>query len=810
MRFTRLAGFVPFVATALATPLFSWSQELEEIVVTAERRETSELTTPISLEVFTAEGLSADRLQTVADLENATPNLTVNMTGFTALSVNIRGVGNSVVNPNIQPGVAVFQDGLLMAETVVLQQGFLDVGTIEVLRGPQGTFVGQSSTGGAIRINSVPPDFDGVSGFVEAFAGSNDDVKLDGAITLPVSDKVSTRFAFNQERRDSFFSNVGTPVGPTVYEGGRQPGKVDDSNLRATILWQPTDALSVTGRIELNTSETDATAPYQPNTATYTNPNDPTGIGIAQYAPFDTHANEPFVLAYNVANTENNNESNRFSLEVGRTFDSGIEFRSLTGFQHNNLRITEDSDATNVNAQYFLNNVGPDNNYQSQEFNLLSPDTGPITWIVGLSWFHRHTPVNIRTDNNLCGYNGASGAVAPCPPAGALPLQSVLLTIDTIQEHTGLFGQLTWQLSDTFELEFGARQSWDDNSDEQHVFVALNTQIVGGTPTNCPDPAFTAVLAAQGVYNCFPVSPGLVVPYSDSTPTYKVALNWTPNDDQFIYAFYARGYKSGGINNGLPFDRELVDDYEIGWKTALLDRRMQIQLGAFYMDYQKMQQPAFLVRPSSSGQLSASGAIQNIGDSTIQGIEASLNAAFGNFGIQASAGYVESDLGGITTIDPRLLPRETNIGGANYVPGCVPGETPVVIGGVPSCYDYFNSAAATSLSGADNLYSPQLSYNLSMSYDFQLGNGAQLTPRVSFAHVDESYSSLFQTDNFFRIDSRELLNFSLTYRLDTWDVQAFCNNCSDETYIAAVEGGSGNRIIYGNPETIGMRFRKRF
>jgi hypothetical protein len=69
---------------------------------------------------------------------------------------------------------------------------------------------------------------------------------------------------------------------------------------------------------------------------------------------------------------------------------------------------------------------------------------------------------------------------------------------------------------------------------------------------------------------------------------------------------------------------------------------------------------------------------------------------------------------------------------------------------------------------------------------------------------------LFQTDNFFRIDSRELLNFSLTYRLDTWDVQAFCNNCSDETYIAAVEGGSGNRIIYGNPETIGMRFRKRF
>ena len=73
--------------------------------------------------------LAADQLKSVKDLENATPNLTINTTGFTVQSVNIRGIGNAVVNPNIQPGVAVFQDGLLMAETVVLQQGFLDVGT---------------------------------------------------------------------------------------------------------------------------------------------------------------------------------------------------------------------------------------------------------------------------------------------------------------------------------------------------------------------------------------------------------------------------------------------------------------------------------------------------------------------------------------------------------------------------------------------------------------------------------------------------------------------------------------------------------
>ena len=806
---TRRRLLIPIIALVSSAPLLAAAQELEEIVVTAERRETTELKTPISIEVLTADALAADQLRAVKDLENATPNLTINTTGFTVQSVNIRGIGNSVVNPNIQPGVAVFQDGLLMAETVVLQQGFLDVATIEVLRGPQGTFVGQSSTGGAIRINSVQPDFEGVSGFFDGSVGSKHDAKFSGAVTLPLSDKISTRFAFNRETRDSYYRNIGSPAGPTIYEGGRQPGKVDDSNLRASILWEPNDKLSVTGRIELNTSDTDALAPYQPNRATYPNPNDPSGVGQAAFAPFAVPGNDPYVIAYDVVNTQNRNQSDRYSLDIRRTYGRGLEFRSLTGYQHNNLQTADDPDSTNVNGGLFLNDVGPTNDYWSQEFNLLSPATGKFTWIVGTSWFRRTTPVNIRSDNNLCGYNGATGIVTPCLPVGALPIQSVLLTIDTIQQHAGLFGQLTWKPSDKIELQFGARQSWDHNSDEQHIFVALNTQIVGGTPTNCPDPRFTAVLPAQGVYNCFPVSPGNVVPYKDSTPTYKVGVNWTPNDDQFIYAFYARGYKSGGINNGLPFDPETVDDIEIGWKTALFDKRLQVQLGAFNMDYKEMQQPAFLIRPFGTG-LSQANAIRNIGSSTVNGVEASLNGAFGEFNFQLGMGYVNSDLGGISTVDARLLDRSLLVGNNLYVPGCNPGQTPIVTGGVPDCFDYASSSAFNSLSGASNLYSPKVSYNLSFSYGFSLSNGAKLRPRVAFSHVDESYASLFQTDNFFRIDPRDLTNFSLSYETETWELQAYCNNCSNEYYIAAVEGGTGNRVIYGDPQSIGLRFHKRF
>ena len=104
-------------AVAIALPSLVHAQ-LEEILVTAERRATAELTTAISVEVFTSEQLTLDKLQTVDDLQTSVPNFTVNYQGFNVQAVNIRGVGNAVINPNIQPGVVIMQDGMIMGETI--------------------------------------------------------------------------------------------------------------------------------------------------------------------------------------------------------------------------------------------------------------------------------------------------------------------------------------------------------------------------------------------------------------------------------------------------------------------------------------------------------------------------------------------------------------------------------------------------------------------------------------------------------------------------------------------------------------------
>jgi iron complex outermembrane receptor protein len=796
------------VAAAVAIALPSLVQaQLEEIFVTAERRATAELTTAISVEVFTAEQLALDKLQTVDDLQTSVPNFTVNNQGFNVQAVNIRGVGNAVINPNIQPGVVIMQDGMIMGETVVIDQAFLDVESIEILRGPQGTFVGQASTGGAVAINAARPSLDAVSGWVEARFGDYQDSKFSGALNLPLTDKLSTRFAFSQEERESFYENafVGA-TGLPPYENGAHPGDTENQNVRASILWEPSDEFSVLARIELNSTRRGQTAPYQPNRKRYINPNDPTGFGQSQYASFVDSNPDPYSLSYD-AFPNFDSISNRYSLEVSKYFDSGLQFISRTGYQYNDLRSVAEDDFTGVNAEIDRVEVGPDNDYWTQEFNLISPGEGRLSWLVGTAWYYRYTPVHLNNDDNSCGYVPTTGVVRPCPTAPQLPGLVTLGLIQTIQRHAGLFGQVLFDISDTWELELGVRNSWDNNIDTTDIHVG----ILGPPPTPCATAEATRGLPADNRYLCINPVPKVKSKFKEEEPTYKVGLNWTPSDGQFVYMFYTKGYKSGGVNSGLRFENEIVEDYEFGYKSTLLDGRMQIQTGIFSMDYQNMQQQAFLVNHPNG--FAVNNAIINIGDSTIEGLELELNSRFGNLGFNFGLGYVSSDLGSLKTVDVRFLDPILNIAQANYVPNCAPGQVPIpnAFGpGRPSCFDYLNSPAAVSLSSSDNLYSPELEWNLSLDYTFETRSGAAIRPRIALSHSDSAFAALFQSDDFFRIDGRDNVNFSVSYENDTWSTSVFCNNCTDETNVVTVTTGNSSEILYNAPRTVGVRFRYDF
>ncbi len=167
----RVKPLTVSIATAVAVGMGANAgyaqRQIEEVVVTAERREATEQTTSISMEVFNQDMLSAGGISQLQDLQNAMPGIQITNNGV-GNDINIRGIGNNTFAPSVQMGVQVVNDGQTHGEPMGLNGGFFDVGTIEVLRGPQGTFVGQSAAGGAILINSANPNFDGISGYVEA------------------------------------------------------------------------------------------------------------------------------------------------------------------------------------------------------------------------------------------------------------------------------------------------------------------------------------------------------------------------------------------------------------------------------------------------------------------------------------------------------------------------------------------------------------------------------------------------------------------------------------------------------------------
>ena len=299
--------------------------------------------------------------------------------------------------------------------------------------------------------------------------------------------------------------------------------------------------------------------------------------------------------------------------------------------------------------------------------------------------------------------------------------------------------------------------------------------------------------------------------FKEDEPTWKIGLNWTPGDEHFIYGFYSRGYKSGGADGGSIFVNEIVDHYEFGYKSTLLDGRMQVQAAAFYMDYQKMQQEAFLIQ-TRPGLLSNDDGIVNIGDSTIDGVELEIDAQFGNFGLNFGAGLVNSSLGGITTIDPRLVDRSVVQPDGNWRRGCRPGEAEGTLDGddVYGCFDYAASAGFVDLASASNLFSPEFSWNIAIDYAIPLSNGATVRPRMSYSYADAGFSSLFQADDFFRTDERKLTNLSISYERDTWAAYLFCNNCADEVYITSAVNTVPARVVYNPPRTVGVRFRYDF
>jgi iron complex outermembrane receptor protein len=320
---------------------------IEEVVVTAERRSENLMTTPITASVLTGTDLQNRGVVNVNDLQFLAPNLTVNDLGQ-GVDFDIRGIGKGEHNSQTPIGVVLYRDGASTFPGYLTAEPFYDIKGVEVYRGPQGTFVGQNATGGAVFVTTNDPVIGGdYDGYIQAQYGNYNDAQLQGAVDIPISDTLAVRISGFGERQDSFYSIIDrNPVDacPNNKYDGCKPGYKNnglrEAAGRVSVLWQPTSALTVSLKYDALYQDFGA-APAVPYSQLL-----PVGAPVAPYGvPNDYHDNNLFHIRAD-APEGRMDRMQRAILKLDYLFGNGIKLQSISDYNVGNTRWRTDLDLT--------------------------------------------------------------------------------------------------------------------------------------------------------------------------------------------------------------------------------------------------------------------------------------------------------------------------------------------------------------------------------------------------------------------------------------------------------------------------------
>jgi len=761
---------------------------VETVVVTAERRTENLMTAPITATVISGGDLQNRGVTNVLDLQFVAPNVTVNDLGQ-GIDFDIRGIGKGEHNTQTPVGVVTYRDGASTFPGYLTAEPYYDIKSVEVLRGPQGTFVGQNATGGAVFVSTNDPTLGGsYGGYVQGQYGNYNDVQLQGAVDIPIMDDLAIRLSGFGERQDSFYTITDRDPADNCpgfkYVGCKPSYKNADLREaagRLSVLWQPMEALRISLKYD---------ALYQDFGAALAVPYSqlqPVGSLVQPFALFGVtnpyHDSNLFHVTSNAPDGRMDQEQ-RVILNASYSFANGIKLQSISDWNRGVGQWRSDLDLTDYGNPSDFKYFGTNNNWLfyddvdetvvSQEFNLVSPDDQPVTWVGGVyfqendyGWrdpYQFWITVGPRFQN-------------PTPNAnnfyqfGSYTFQGTTTNLDI-----AAFGQVEAKLGSGFSASLGGR--WTET--RSHNDVDLWNYGNG---------------FLSGVQN--PTAIRDVETQSSSHLTYKAALDWTNDGGDFLYAFVATGYTGGGLNTfqtatfvPAPFTPVTDTDYEIGWKrTSWFDGHLRTQLDAFYTDYNHFQVTlADPKTPNTTYEI-------NLPHTTkIYGAEGEAQANFGQLSFTATVGLLKSELGTFWVVDPRY-----GIESSVFFPGTTCNRLTGSGGTNPFCIN---------VKGNPMTYAPSVTWNLGAQYIFNIGNGDTLTPRLNFAHVSGQWASIFHDPSVGDyLGVRNLLGAQLEWKTGTWFVTLYGENLTDEQYVASNNSGG---LYAGAPRQFGIRLLKPF
>lgn len=740
----RLTVAVSAAVIASAVSTHSWAQSLEEVLVTATKRSESVQDVPLAITALSGEFVSKMNLEDVKDLVAFTPGVTGNSQDSFIDAISVRGIRTQDFGIGGDPSSAFFKNDLYEGRNGSAVTSLYDMNRAEILRGPQGFLFGRSSVGGAFSVHTERAEVGGSnSGYVSVDAAERGRFAADAAINIPVNDSFAMRLAGMYSTEDGFAKNKFN--GDDLIEQEKWA-------LRWSTAFE-TENLSVYSTVEYETRDGSGSVYRAIDEGDIWEAFDANITGGHQMAG----GNE------DIDSDQSHGEKDEADiLSLGLRVDYDFGFATLTsntGYKDHDYAYTEDYDGTSLD----INTYGQDQegDYFQQELRLTSNSEGPLNWYAGASYYKEEIDTTFAFNGEadlFCQYYGNAyyAEYAGYQFSGCQQLYVDYFGYDDMSftpgellaeygrikgEYTGwaAYVSLGYDITDDFEIEVGVRYTDDEKDFSMNI----------AEPSTDLGPYFGWGFATDG-------SISDTQSWDDTTA--RVLAKWRLTDDRMLFASYTQGFKSGGFGTfsaadaqGNPpdfgatgltqadgyrpttFEPETVDSYEIGYKDSFFDGQANVDLTAFYYEYQDLQIVFFDGGASK---------VENVGEVEAYGVEGSITASLNdNFNIYVAAGYLNSE--------------------AN--------ELQLVCDG----------ADENSCEGSSLFWAPEWSASAVLDGYFPMGSGAVVGSFEVFWEDERGggWAGLNET----MIDAAAIAAFRVGYESDSnWHVEAYVENVFDE------------------------------
>ncbi len=702
---------------------------IEEIVVTAQKREERLQETPVSVTAFSASDIEALGFRQSVDVTAQTPNFSVGYpNGDTGVPAPfIRGVGLNDFGVLNQGPIAAYSDETYISSNAAQIFQLLDVERVEVLRGPQGTLYGRNATGGAVNFVAHKPTTEW-EGWVRGGTGSFGLTKFEGAGGGPISDTVRFRAAVLKTDSDGWLTNKFT---------GHDQNGMDELAWRVLLEADASDNLNLLLNVHGGKTESDSVQYRHLGVWDAGGNQCPLAdikaglcadiFGYSEEAPYTTFngVDLPAVPAYDEGNynLETKNDTKFWGVSLTAEWDIGdLTVTSISSYDDMEDNRPEETDA---GPNDILEGVlAVDQQTFSQELRL-SGETGNVTWLAGVYYLSDeaddHTAFDILRDLRplFIGDTVSCPSAPPGNPTGFCPEAFVQLQESgTHQEITSfsVFADATWDLSEAWDLSFGLRYTSEEVKQDVDFFF---NEPAAGNPT---------ILAGKDSIDFNDVSG-------------RVVANYTLNDNVMFYGGITTGFKAGGIQSTtdgiFPYDEETLVSYEGGFKSTLADGAVRLNGAVFYYDYTDLQVFTFIIVDGTPFSV-----LDNAADAEVYGAELELQA------IPIENLFVNLGVG--------LLHTE---------------------------YKDFVTDLGDDFSGNNITMSPEKTLNGLVQYDIPLSDRGTLTVQADFSYQDKVFFDSINNE-LLSEDAYWLWNGRISWMSpgEQWEVAAWGRNLGDEEY----------------------------